>query len=55
MEERNITITTEEYKKLLEESVRVSVFADFVNSSKYSIDQEECGRFLGFGVVKAED
>lgn len=55
MEERNITITTEEYKKLLEESVRVSVFAEYVNQSKYSIDREDCGRFLGFEVVKTED
>lgn len=39
MEERNITITTEEYKKLLETSVRVSVFADYVKQSKYSIDR----------------
>lgn len=55
MEERNITITTEEYKKLLEVSVRVSVFADYVNQSKYNIDREDCGRFLGFEVVVRED
>ena len=55
MEEKNITITTEEYKKLLETSVRVVVFADFVNGIKYSIDREDCGRFLGFEVVKTED
>lgn len=55
MEERNITIPVEEYKKLLEMSVRVSVFADYVNQSKYSIDREDCGRFLGFEVVKEED
>jgi len=55
MEERNITITTEEYKKLLETSVRVGAFVDFVNDGKYSIDREDCGRFLGFEVVKMED
>lgn len=55
MEERNITITEEEYKKLLEMSVRVGVFADFVNGSKYSIDREDCGRFLGFEVANAEE
>lgn len=55
MEERNITIPVEEYKKLLEMSVRVGVFADFVNGSKYSIEREDCGRFLGFEVVKEED
>ena len=54
MEERNITITVEEYKKLLEMSVRVSVFAEHVNQSKYSIDREDCGRFLGFEVVENE-
>lgn len=55
MEKRNITISAEEYRKLLETSVRVSVFADFVNGSKYSIDREDCGRFLGFEVVVRED
>ena len=54
MEERNITIPVEEYKNLLEMSVRVSVFADYVNQSKYSIDREDCGRFLGFEVVANE-
>ena len=47
MEERNITITTEEYKKLLETSVRVGAFADFVNDGKYSIDRGEYRRFFG--------
>lgn len=55
MEKRNITISAEEYRKLLETSVRVGVFADFVNRSKYRIDREDCGRFLGFEVVKMED
>lgn len=54
MEERNITIPVEEYKKLLEASVRVSAFADYVNQSKYSVDREDCGQFLGFEVVKNE-
>ncbi len=55
MEERNITIPVEEYKKLLETSVRVVAFADFVNGSKYSIDREDCGRFLGFAVANPEE
>lgn len=55
MEEKMISIPVEEYKKLLETSVRVSIFADFVNGSKYSIEQEDCGRFLGFEVVKEEN
>ena len=55
MEERNITITVEEYKKLLEMSVRVDLFVDYVNRSKYSIDREECRRFFGDKVNKEED
>lgn len=53
--EEKITISVEEYKKLLKMSVRVSVFADYVNQSKYSIDQEDCGRFLGFAVANPEE
>lgn len=55
MEEKTITIPVEEYKKLLEASVRISVFSDFVNRERYSIDREDCGKFLGFEVVKVED
>ncbi len=55
MEERNITIPVEEYKKLLEMSVRVDLFVDYMNRSKYSIDREECGRFFGDKVNKEED
>lgn len=51
----NICIPTEEYKKLLENSVRIKVFADYVNSNKYSIEREDCGKFLGFEVVTLED
>lgn len=51
----NIYITTEEYKKLLENSIRIKVFADYVNQNKYSIEREDCGKFLGFEVVKMED
>lgn len=45
-----ITIPVDEYKKLLEASVRISMFVDFVNNSKYSIDRKDCGTFLGFEV-----
>ncbi len=55
MEEKMITIPVEEYKKLLETSVRVGVFVDYVNQSKYSVDREECRRFLGPEIVKEED
>lgn len=50
-----VTIPVEEYKELLEMSVRTKIFADFVNAEKYSISREECGRYLGFEVVKKED
>lgn len=45
-----ITITMEEYKELIAAKVRIEVFADFVNRSKYSPEREECGKFLGFEV-----
>lgn len=54
MEERNITIPLGEYKDLLEAFVRLSVFKDFVNQSKYNIEREDCGRFLGFDVEEKE-
>lgn len=50
-----VTISLEEYKKLLELSVRVDIFAEYVNSEKYSIEREWCERFLGFKVVEKED
>lgn len=55
MEEKTITISVEEYKKLLESSVRIVVFADFVNGSKYDIDRDDCGKFLGFKVVNVDE
>lgn len=54
MEERNITIPLGEYRDLLEVFVRISVFKEYVNQSKYSIDRKDCGRFLGFEVVANE-
>lgn len=50
-----ITIPIEEYKKLLEVSIRIVIFSDFVNGSKYSIDREDCGKFLGFKVIEHEE
>lgn len=55
MEEKTITIPVEEYKQLIETSVRVRLFANFVNDSKYSIAREDCGKFLGFEVVELEN
>lgn len=45
-----IIITIEEYKNLLETSVRADAFIKFVKCSKYNIDREDCGRYLGFDV-----
>lgn len=48
--ENTVTISTDEYKKLLESTIRIDVFADYVNTNKYSITRKECGTFLGFEV-----
>lgn len=50
-----ITISVQEYKRLLECEVRIFVFADYVNKSKYSIDRKECGSFLNFGVMSHDE
>lgn len=55
MEEKTITISVEEYKKMLATSVRVELFADYVNGEKYSISREDCGKFLGFEVANTEE
>ncbi len=53
--EEAITISIEEYKSLLELSVRVNIFSVFVNKSEYDINREKCGIILGFEVGKKED
>ncbi len=55
MEERNITIPVEEYKKLLAASVRIDVFAEFVNEEEYSISRKACARYLGFELKNPEE
>lgn len=55
MEEKTITISVEEYKKLLAMSIRIELFSDYVNGEKYSISRDDCGKFLGFEVVNQED
>lgn len=50
MGENTITISVDEYRKLLEASIRVELFADHVNREKYSISREDCGKFLSFNV-----
>ena len=53
--EGTIAIPIEEYKDLLKKSIMVDVFANFVNSTKYSVDREDCGRYLGFDIKDKED
>lgn len=55
MEEKMITIPVEEYKRLLEERIRIGIFSDFVKSAKYSIEKEDCRRFFRFNVEDKED
>lgn len=55
MGENTITISTDEYRKLLELSIRAKLFTDYVNKEKYSISREDCGRFLGFSVSSTEE
>ena len=43
-----ITISIEEYKKLLKIWAATEAFISFVKASKYSPDREDCARFLGF-------
>ena len=43
-----ITISTTEYKELIEAQIRIEVFSDYVRSSEYRIDREDCARYLNF-------
>lgn len=54
MEEKTIAVSVEEYKKLLEASVRIGIFADFVNKEDYSISRKVCARYLGFELTDAD-
>lgn len=50
-----ITIPTEEYKNLVKLQARVEVFAEYVNTEKYSISRGLCAKFLGFELEKNND
>lgn len=57
MEEKSmgeITISTKEYKELIESQVRVQIFSDFVRKSEYRIDREECASYLNFSLGSKE-
>jgi hypothetical protein len=49
-----ITLTKEEYRKLLESEIRIKLFATYVNSKSYSISKEECADLLGFELERKE-
>lgn len=49
-----ITISKQEYKEMLEASIRIQLFAEFLNSNNH-ISREECGNYLGFIVTNKED
>lgn len=53
-ENREITISLELYNTLLERSARIAVFEEYVNSEKWTIPREMCGRILGFNVRKVD-
>lgn len=55
MDEEKITITTEEYRHLLETFTRVKIFADYVSRENYSIDRKICAMYLGFDIEDKED
>lgn len=55
MGEKEIAITVDEYKKLLEVSARVHAFADYVKRGKYNVDRNDCANFLGFELDDDEE
>lgn len=50
-----VTITMEEYKKLLEAQIRIKVFSEFVSSEKYAIERRQCAGLLDFELAETED
>jgi hypothetical protein len=49
---KEFIISVKEYKELLAAKVRIEVFAEHVNNSKFSIEREECARYLNFTLKK---
>lgn len=45
---KSIVVSVDEYRELISSSIKIELFADFVNNSKRSISREDCGRYLGF-------
>lgn len=49
-----VTITTEEYKGLMEAQAGIKAFARYVNMVKYSVDREVCAALLGFELMEVK-
>lgn len=47
-----VTISTAEYKELLEAQAGIKAFARYVNMVRYSIDREACAAILGFDLAE---
>lgn len=50
-----VTISTKEYKQLVEAQARINIFADYVNSEKYSVGKRECAVILGFELAPDQE
>lgn len=50
-----ITISTKEYKKLVEAQVRINLFAEYVKTESYSIGRKKCAAMLGFELKDEEE
>lgn len=49
-----VTLTKEEYRKLLESEIKIKLFAKYVNCKTYSISRKECAELLGFELERKE-
>ena len=50
-----ITISTKEYKELVEARTRIDIFSNYVNSQKYTVGRETCAVFLGFELEEIQE
>lgn len=50
-----VTISTTEYKELLEAQSSIKAFARYVNRSEFSISREHCADILGFELVEVSE
>lgn len=50
-----ITISTAEYKELLEAKTGIRAFSRYVNMARYSVDREVCAAILGFELAEVPE